>query len=169
MKLYEISSQYRQALNVFEEIDLSDLNEEQQHQLINDTLEPIEDDFKTKALSIGSYIANLDLEAEALKTMEKRIEQRRKANERKVNWLKDSLHNEMKAMNLLAIKDNQISLNVRKNPGRVVIENETLLPDNYKETQTTTLIRKSLIADAIKAGNNVPGAALHNGTRLDIR
>ena len=75
----------------------------------------------------------------------------------------------MKAMNLLAIKDNQISLNVRKNPGRVVIENETLLPDNYKETQTTTLIRKSLIADAIKAGNNVPGAALHNGTRLDIR
>ena len=72
MKLYEISSQYRQALNVFEEIDLSDLNEEQQHQLITDTLEPIEDDFKTKALSIGSYIANLDLEAEALKTMEKR-------------------------------------------------------------------------------------------------
>lgn len=169
MKLYELSSQYRQALTVFEDIDLSDLNEEQQHQLINDTLEPIEDDFKTKALSIGSYIANLDLEAEALKTMEKRIEQRRKANERKVNWLKDYLHNEMKAINLLTIKDSQISLNVRKNPGRVIIENETLLPDNYKEAQTTILVRKSLIAEALKAGHRVPGAALHNGTRLDIR
>ena len=64
MKLYELSNQYREAINVFEDIDLSDLNEEQQHQLINDTLEPIEDDFKTKALSIASYIANLDLEAE---------------------------------------------------------------------------------------------------------
>ena len=169
MKLYELSTQYREAVNVFEDIDLSDLSEEQQHQLINDTLEPIEDDFKTKALSIGSYIANLDLEAEALKTMEKRIEQRRKANERKVNWLKDYLHNEMKAINLLSIKDSQISLNIRKNPGRVIIENERLLPEDYKEAQTTILIRKSLIADALKAGQTVPGAVLRNGTRLDIR
>ena len=101
--------------------------------------------------------------------MEKRIEQRRKANERKVNWLKDYLHNEMKAINLLSIKDSQISLNIRKNPGRVIIENERLLPEDYKEAQTTILIRKSLIADALKAGQAVPGAVLRNGTRLDIR
>lgn len=69
----------------------------------------------------------------------------------------------------IAIKDNQLSLNVRKNPGRVVIENETLLPANYKETQTTILIKKTLIAEAIKAGASVPGAIIQNGTRLDIR
>ena len=49
-----------------------------------------------------------------------------------------------------------------------VIDNDSLLPDDFKEKQITTLIRKNLIADAIRQGQIVPGAYLQNGTRLQI-
>ena len=100
--------------------------------------------------------------------MELRIQQRRKANERKSEWLRDYLHINMTGMNLLDIKDNQIRLSIRTNPAKVIIENELTIPEEYKEQQITTLNRKSLIAEAIKLGKIIPGAVLRNGTRLQI-
>jgi hypothetical protein len=54
-------------------------------------------------------------------------------------------------MKLVDIKDNQIRLSIRKNPPKVVIANDLLLPDDFKEKQITVLIRKNLIADAHQA------------------
>ena len=100
--------------------------------------------------------------------MEQRVQQRRKSNERKAEWLRDYLHVNMEVMKLVDIKDNQIRLSIRKNPPKVVIANDLLLPDDFKEKQITVLIRKNLIADAIRQGQSVPGAYLQNGTRLQI-
>ena len=168
MKLYEITTEYRQALAVLNDADLTDLSPDEQQDLIQNTLEVFEDQFQTKALAIGAFIANLELEAEALKVMEQRIQKRRKSNENKAEWLKDYLHVNMEVMKLVDIKDNQIRLSIRKNPPKVVIDNDMLLPDDFKEKQITVLIRKNLIADAIRQGQSVPGAYLQNGTRLQI-
>jgi len=168
MKLYEITTEYRQAMAVLNDADLTDLSPDEQQDLINDTLEVFDDQFQTKALAIGAFIANLELEAEALKVMEQRVQQRRKSNERKAEWLRDYLHVNMEIMKLNDIKDNQIRLSIRKNPPKVVIANDLLLPDDFKEKQITVLIRKNLIADAIRQGQSVPGAYLQNGTRLQI-
>lgn len=168
MKLYEITTEYRQALAILNEADLSSLSPEEQQDLFKNTLDQFECQFQDKALAIGAFVSNLDLEANALKTMEQRIQQRRKANERKSEWLKDYLYMNMTAIQLLEIKDNQIRLSIRNNPPSVVIEDELTVPDEYKEQQVTVLIRKNLIADAIKNGKAVPGAALRNGTRLQI-
>lgn len=169
MKLYEITAQYRQALAFLEQVDLTDLAPEEQQQLISDTLDEFEDKFQHKALAIGAFVANLELEADSLKIMETRIQQRRKANERKADWLRDYVHVNMQAMELLDIRDNQIRLAIRKNPPKVIVENDALLPDDYKESQVNILIRKSLIADALKNGQSVPGAYLQYGTCLQIK
>ena len=169
MKLYEITADYRQALNVLNDADLTDLTIDEQQQLIHDTLGQFTDRFQSKALAIGAFIANLELEAEALKTMEQRIQQRRKANERKAEWLRDYLQINMQAMDLLDIQDNQIRLSIRKNPPKVIVENDALVPEDFKETEVNILIRKTLIADALKSGQSVPGAHLQYGTRLQIR
>jgi len=168
MKLYEITTEYRQALAILNEADLSSLSPEEQQDLFKNTLDQFECQFQDKALAIGAFVANLDLEANALKTMEQRIQQRRKAIELKSEWLKDYLHINMTAIQLLEIKDNQLRLSIRNNPPSVVIEDELTVPDEYKEQQVTVLIRKNLIAEAIKHGKAVPGAALRNGTRLQI-
>jgi hypothetical protein len=169
MKLYEITMQYRQALAVLDQADLSDLTPEEQQELVSNTLDDFEDKFQSKALAVGAFVANLELEAESLRTMETRIQQRRKSTERKAEWLKDYVHVQMQAMDLLDIHDNQIRLSIRKNPPKVIIENDDLLPEDYKEVQVNVLIRKTLIADAIKNGDKVPGAYLHYGTRLQIK
>lgn len=169
MKLYAITADYRNALNVINEADLSDLSPEEQQQLLADTLAQFTDQFQVKALAIGAFIANIELEAEALKTMETRIQQRRKASERKAEWLRDYLHVNMQAMDLLDIHDHQIWLSVRKNPAKVIIDNEAQLPEVFKETQTSILVRKNLISDALKQGQAIPGAHLEYGTRLQIR
>jgi len=169
MKLYEITHEYRTALAVLNNADLTDLAPDEQSQLLNDTLSPFYDQFEKKALSVAALISNLSLEADALKTMETRIQQRRKANERKVEWLTDYLHTNMEAMRLLDIKDDQIHLSVRNNPPKVIVIDEVAIPACYKEQEIKTLIRKNLIAQALKQGGTVPGAYLQSSTRLQIK
>ena len=169
MHLYQLTSQYREALAVLNDCDLSDLTPDEQQDLLETTLEPFEFEINNKILSVGKFIANLELEAEALKTMEQRIQVRRKSNERKAEWLTNYAHVSMETMKLTEVKDNQIKLNIRKNPPKVVITNESLLPSEFTELQTTTLIRKNLISESLKLGNFVPGAHLQNSTRLQIK
>lgn len=161
MKLYEITAQYRHALTFLNEADLSSLSLDEQQQLIHDTLDQFTDQFQSKALAIGAFIANLELEADALKTMEQRIQQRRKANERKAEWLRDYVHVNMQAMAIDEIKDQQIQLSIRKNPPKVIIDDEAALPEVFKATQVSIIVRKSQIAEALKAGDWVPGAHWH--------
>ncbi|MDP2100112.1 MAG: siphovirus Gp157 family protein [Methylobacter sp.] len=169
MKLYSITHEYRQALAVLNNADLTDLAPDEKQQLLNDTLSPFYDQFETKALAIGAFISNLSLEADALKTMETRIQLRRKANERKVEWLTDYLHTNMEAMRLLDIKDDQIHLAVRKNPPKVIVTDEIAIPACYKAEVVTVSVKKSLIAEAIKQGGTVAGAYLQSSTRLQIK
>ena len=51
----------------------------------------------------------------------------------------------------------------------VVIDNEALLPDEYKEMELTLTVRKQLVQKALGEGRTVPGAHLEASTRLDIR
>ena len=169
MKLYEITSEYRQALAIINNCDLTDLSLDEQQDLISNTLDPFEYEFQHKALAIGAFIANLELEADALKTMEQRIQVRRKANERKALWLRDYLQVNMEMMKLTDISDNQIRLTIKKNPPRVCIDNENAIPETYKEIIETVKISKSAIATALKAGLEIKGARLENSQRLDIR
>jgi len=169
MKLYEISEQYRSALLTFNDLDPSELSEEERQQLMVDTLGDITEHFRDKALNIGCFVANLNLEAEALKTMEERIQQRRKAAERKSDWLTEYLHGTMAHLGFDEFKDQQIRLKLKKTPPKVILDDPQVIPEDYRETKIEVLIRKSQIAADLKQGIAVPGAHLEAGTRLEIR
>ena len=53
--------------------------------------------------------------------------------------------------------------------GKVIIDDEKLIPDTYKVTVQTINVSKSSIASALKAGIEVIGAHLETSQRLDIR
>jgi len=169
MKLYAIAEQYRGAMLALSEMDPEELSAAERQQLMTDTLGDIAEQFREKALNIGALIANTQLEEAALKTMQDRITQRRKAAERKATWLTDYLHTHMAHLGFDDLKNEQIRLKIKKTPPKVIVENADLIPDAYKETQVEVLIRKSLIAEDLKNGRPVPGTHLEAGTRLDIR
>jgi hypothetical protein len=60
-------------------------------------------------------------------------------------------------------------LRIQANPPSVVIEDEGLLPDGFRETITTVKLLKAEIGKALKSGEAVPGAHLEQSTRLVIQ
>lgn len=168
MNLYEISSQHQELLDFINDEDLSELSIDDQHALIATKLN-LNDDFKQRALSIAAFVCNLDLEATALKVMEQRLQVRRKANETKVEGLKNYLLTTMSAMNIKDISNHQLRLVVRSNPCKVVFDDEDSIPEQFKEIVSTIKISKSAISEQLKAGNEVTGAHLEKSIRLDIK
>lgn len=62
------------------------------------------------------------------------------------------------------------TLSVRKTPARVVITDEVALPARFLRVRTVTELDKAALAEALKAGEDVPSAHLGNGgTSLTIR
>lgn len=162
MKLYEISEQYRLALARIESMDLNDsaMSADDLKQLVVDTVGEIEAEFNAKALAIAAFAANLELEAEAVKTMEKRLADRRKALERKSEWLVEYLHSHMVLLRIGEIKDEQLRLRIRKNPPRVIVDNERLLPEWALRREVVVSVDKKGLAEALKTGENITGAHL---------
>jgi Siphovirus Gp157 len=62
-----------------------------------------------------------------------------------------------------------IILRLKANPPSVVVEDEELVPECYKQQVITTKVLKSEIARELKAGVEVQGAHLVQTTRLVIQ
>jgi len=170
LALYAIADEYRASLydiqNTLEDVEIDD---EAKQSMIVDTLSDIKDTFETKALNVASFIANLKLEAMAVKTAEQRITQRRRSLERQVEWLTDYLFCQLQKMDLKKLSNEQLTLAIRNNPAKVIISNEDEIPEQFKESVTTTKVLKSQIASAIKSGESIEGVYLEGSQRLDIK
>jgi hypothetical protein len=162
LTLYQITDRYREALLLLSDPELP-------REVVNDTLEAIEGEFESKALAVAAFIGNLELEAAAVREVEERMTKRRKALEGRAESLREYLHFHMKRLKMQEVKSAEITAKIKRNPPRVVIDNEALLPDEYKEMELTLTVRKQLVQKALGEGRPVPGAHLEASTRLDIR
>ena len=170
LALYAIADEYRVSLydiqNTLEDIELD--NEEKQS-LIVDSLSTIKDTFEVKALNVAGFIANLKLEAIAVKTAEQRMTQRKRSLERQVEWLTDYLFVQLQKMDLKKLSNDQLTLAIKKNPAKVCITNEDIIPAEYKQVVETTKVIKASIASSIKNGQDIAGVHLESSYRLDIK
>jgi len=170
LALYAIADEYRASLydiqNTLEDIEIDD---EDKQSLIVDSLSSIKDSFEIKALNVASFIANLKLEAIAVKTAEQRMTQRRRSLERQVEWLTDYLFCQLQKMDLNKLSNEQLTLSIKNNPAKVIVSNEEVIPDQFKQSETTTKVLKSLIASAIKSGESIEGVYLEGSQRLEIK
>ena len=162
LTLYQITDRYQQALLLLSDPELPP-------EVVNDTLDAIEGEFESKALAVAAFIGNLELEATAVREVEERMTRRRKALEGRAESLRECLHIHMKRLKVQEVKSAEITVKIKRNPPRVIIDNEALLPDDYKELELTLKVRKQLVQKALGEGHTVPGAHLEATTRLDIR
>lgn len=164
LNLYEISSNYLQALDFLTDPEL-DLPIE----AINDTLEGLSGELEDKAVNVAKFLRNMESTAKAIKEAETEMAKRRKALESRVKWLRAYLKINMEACGISKIECPFFKLAVQKNPDAVNITDENAIPEQFKEQVITWKISKTAIKDAIKAGAPVPGAELTAGTRLVIK
>lgn len=161
--LYEITESYRQALEMF-----TDPEQDFDPQMVADTLESLEGTLEAKAANVAAFFQNLEVTANAIREAEKRMAQRRKAIEKRVESLRQYLQNNMEACGITKIESPLFSISLRKSPPSVVIDDEQSLPPDYVEQVVTTKPNKMLIKQAITDGFDVPGAHLEQGNYLKI-
>jgi len=163
LRLYQIADDYLTALEALAEME--DLPPE----AIADTLEGLAGRFQDKAANVAAYIRTLDAEATAIADARQAMERRQSALERHAGRLRDYLKGQMERTGIPRVKNPWVSVRVQPNPPSVVIEDETLLPERFKQPVTTLKLLKSEIARALKAGESVFGAHLQTTTRLVIQ
>lgn len=163
MKLYELSAQFNEFLSLAEQ-------EEFDQQTISDTLESLTLEIEDKGRNVAAYTQNLEASINAMKEAEKRMADRRKALERKAEWMKNYLRSNMERCGITKIECPEFKVTLGKPSQVCEVFSEEDLPEDYIVTKVTKSPDKKLIMQALKDGFDVPGAKIGEGKpRLTIK
>lgn len=163
MTLYEINNEMKMALDdVLNSVDeeTGEVDESYVH-----ILEDLQMQRDEKLDNIGAYIKNLAAEAEAIKTEEKKLAERRKATENKVERLKNYV---AEILNGEKFESSRVAFSFRRSE-QVVIPDEEHLDERYLVREVTWKPDKKAIKEAIKSGELVVGAYLETKNNLQIK
>ena len=169
-KIYESIKQYK-LYEVTQDIeDLID-NTDSDDEYFNDTMEALQLTFDEKASGVSAYIGNLEAMAESIKKAEKNMADRRKSILKNIERLKKYLLDNMERLNIDKIETEYFIAKIKKNPPKVVINNEDDVPEEYWETQVKWIINKTKIKKALKSDKkiNIKGAEIKQEKRLEIK
>lgn len=140
-----------------------------------DTLEGISGEFDEKAGNIAAYIKNLKSDCEQLKKEETALKSRRRVKENALERMLSYLLDEMNAAGKKKIESPQAVISVRNNPESVNISDEQKFIAWAEEHNDSLLIykkpdiSKTAVKAALKAGEELPGAALGRTVSVIIK
>lgn len=159
--LYELTAQYAHDL---EHIQNADLDEVQAQQI----LESMQGAIQEKATNVAMVIRNMESTAEAIKAAEVEMASRRKAIERKLDWMKTYLLQNMERSGISKIESPYFVIAVRDNPESLIVEPDAAIPPEYWKPQDPVLDKAGLKKD-IQAGLIVDGCRLERKKSVRIK
>lgn len=159
MNLYELTATAAQLQALLEEGDIDE-------QIFADSLEALMIDEKVE--SVCMVIRNLEAQASVFKEEEQRLAKKRTTAENGVKRLKESLQNLMETTNRKKLTAGLFTLSLGTSAGSVKLLDEAALPACYLTPQPPKVDRTA-IAAAIRAGQEVPGAALEKSSYVKIK
>lgn len=163
LSLYEVVTEFRAIAKQLEEMDLDE-------RTLHDTLEGVSFPVEQKARSVAMVVANLQATAEAYSSHAKQAAEKAASIQKRAEWLKIYLLENMQACGISEITGQGITLKIKNNPPAVEVYDEKLLPEKYLKTAplpTPTPDKRALL-ESLKAGNQIPGARIVRKSRVDI-
>ena len=158
--LYQLGEEYQQALDAIE------IDEETGEVIGFEKIEALEAQYDQKAINCALYLKSLDAEVKAIKAEETALKQRRETAQKKLDRLKRYIELCMRSAGKDIIQDPRVRLSFRRSK-KVQILNESLLPARLLRIKTEP--NRVDIAHELKAGKDVPGAAVVNNLSLQIK
>tara|TARA_R110000744_G_scaffold246942_1_gene363442 strand:+ start:11387 stop:11884 length:498 start_codon:yes stop_codon:yes gene_type:complete len=158
MKLYELTEAMKDVQAMLDEgVPIEQLQ---------DTLNDLNCDFQDKAKNVLFAIANLKAESEMISAEIKRLSGKSKAKDNQVASLRDYLLYNMQELNSGKIDNGVMSASIRKGAPTLQINNEDLIPVEYKVIKTSVSTDKKGLLKAIKEleeGEKIEGAEVVAG------
>ncbi|MFT9052072.1 siphovirus Gp157 family protein [Liquorilactobacillus nagelii] len=159
MNLFELTDKYTELAN------RDDLDPE----MIKDTLDSIEDTFNSKADNIATWIERNQMNVDWLT---KKIQELRE--------LQTSLKNKNKQLNQYLteaidnaghkeVKTDNHFLKPRNYRPSVIVSDESVVPDSYKNVEQVTKIDKKLLYEDLKNGKDIDGVELKPSRKVVIK
>lgn len=171
MKLYEMTLELSALMdNIAALLD----NEEMEPQAkelalasLKQQMGALEGTHAEKCLNVACMVKNMEGEAEAIKAEETRLNARRKAAERRADWLRSYLVGNMEPGTNL--KDARTVIGWRKSTAVEVTVKPEELPENLRRTKIVHEADKAAIKTNLEAGQTVAGCALVTRFNLQIK
>lgn len=163
MKLFQINREYEEILNDLHD-DQGEINPLALAKLNQNELE-----LKQKIIAVASYLKNIEAEKDAIENAKKAMQEREKRFKKRIDSLSEYLQSNMQARSITSIGCPYFEIKLKKCPPSVNIIDERALPDEYLRTKTETSPDKGKILADMKVGVIVPGAAIQQNMRLEIK
>lgn len=128
-----------------------------------------ESNWDAKAVNVAKYLQYAKQQQEIVKAEIDRLTKKSKQMQSQHDNLHDLLLFQMQSFGKKEIKDPILSIKVQDNPPSVVVENEDVIPEAYKKSKTVVSVDKTLIKNALKAGEEIEGVNLVNSQRLEFK
>lgn len=171
MKLYEITASLNQLWEQTADI-LGDSNSEpielaKALAFLEGQMQQLEGTHADKCLNVACLIKNIEAEAGAIKAEEQKLGERRKSADRKAEWLRAYLTNNMEPGTNM--KDARAIIGWRKSTAVEVNIPTEQLPENLRRTKTIIEADKAAIKTNLEAGQTVEGCSLVQRFNLQIK
>lgn len=165
MKLYELTAEYEALISSIE-------NGEIPEEAIEDTLDALEGDIKTKADRVACALKNLDAEISAITAEENRLSVRRKEKQNAYNSLEEYLARELLKVGIDKLETPRNRISFRKSD-KVITTDDFM---NFAMTERDDLLtfpapkpNLTEIKKALKSGEEIPGATIQTNNNIQIR
>ena len=159
-------SQIQEEVRAMLDIDESELSDEQRETLCA-YLDELGDQEQAKVDAFAQFVRMESARAEALKAEAARLASKARTAANRIAFLKARYLDAMQRNGLRQVRGQVYALSVRSTDV-VTITNEAILPERYVVEKTTIMPDKLAIKDALKKGENIPGAILDKSYSLRV-
>ena len=167
--LFEINNKINELLETAAQRndELTDL-ETGQIASLEELLDQLELDQKTKIENIGCYIKNIAADVEGLKAEEKKLAERRKVKENQIERLKNYLSMNLQEAGYTKFETSRVVLSFRTSKAIEIAEG-TELDEEFLTVKVTKEANKKALKEAIETGFEIEGVKLVEKKNIQIK
>lgn len=159
MKLYELTNDYNQVLELAEQLDAATLK---------DTLDSINDAIDDKIENTAKVVHTLESNVEIIDNEIKRLNAKKSTMNNNIKGIKRYMQESMEQVGKEKIKGQLFNIGIQNNPPSVEVTDEKKISLSYFIEQPAKLDKKAILSD-LKDGKEIEGAELKQTRSLRIR
>lgn len=168
ISLWQIKTEYQSLLSQLYDHETGEVNME-----VDAQISALSDSAENKCIAIASWIKNMESEKKQIEYMKEEILRREAAYEKEIDKRLEYLKSNMEGCKITEIKCPYFTLRIKKNPYSTDILDQKLVPQKFIRKTEKVVVNESADKNAIKeevlkTGVQVPGASVHQKTKLQI-